>query len=166
MHFSFSIADKLVHTAALKNRNLQTSASHCLSRLYCKEENHFSAWHDGHSAWLKNCLFLPFTSCLSSLFHSALPNSAAALLVRTWGHLDLVSLFSDWHADKPSCLTSVGCRWPQIAGPWWMAADRELTATAGRNCADLGTLPLPAAKHFGGHCRSLDLCKHESLSAG
>lgn len=48
-----------------------------------------------------------------------------------------------------------------------MAADRVLTATGGRVRADSSAIPLlPAAKHFGGHCRSLDWCKQASLSVG
>lgn len=46
-----------------------------------------------------------------------------------------------------------------------MAADRGLTATSGRDRADSSAIPLLLpAKHFGGHCWSLDL--YGPLSAG
>ncbi len=39
--------------------------------------------------------------------------------------------------------------------------------TGGRDRADSSAISLPPpAKHFGGHCRSLDLSKQASLSAG
>lgn len=135
MHFSFSLPGQLLCTAALKNRKPSNFffACRCLPLLYCNNEN--------------------LSHVESILLYFTLLQAACALLVSVGGHPGLVSLLSDWHTDKPSCLGPVGCRWTRIAGPWWMAADSGLTAAGGRDRVDWSaTLPPPPARHFGGHC--------------
>lgn len=169
MHFSFSMPGQLLHSIALKNRNLQTFAF-LLSDTSLQSRAHlFLCYTWWALIWRKHHMFMPFSSNLVQpiLLYFTLLQAAFALLVSVGGHPGLVSLLSDWQTDKPSCLGPVGCRWTQIAGPWWMTADRGLTATGGRDRADLSSMPLlPLAEHFGGHCGSLDLCKHASLLAG
>lgn len=135
MHFSFSLPGQLLCTAALKNIKPPNFffACHCLTLFYCNKEN--------------------LSHVESILLYSTLLQAACALLVSVGGHPGLVSLLSDWHTDKPSCLGPVGCRWTRIAGLWWMAADSGLTVAGGRDRVDsIATPPLPPAKHFGGHC--------------
>lgn len=106
---------------------------------------HVTVWHFSalwtiflfcNTCWASSGVFMAFSSNLVQFIFPLLSSTplqvAHALLVSVGGHSGLVSLLSDWQTDKPSCLGPVGCRWTQIAGPWWMAADSGLTATAGR----------------------------------
>lgn len=165
LSISFSSGIKIITWAALacfiqfvwthphwhtQDRNLQMFALHLPSHCYML-------------LWLKSCMSVPQTSTAVHfiLLYSTLLQ--AALLASVGGHPGLVSLLSDWQTDKPSCLGLVGCRWTQIAGLWWMTADRGLTATGPTDQADSRASP-PPAQHYGGHCRSF--CEQASPSVG
>lgn len=166
MQFSFSMSGQwtLLHSKIETSKLLPFNIWHfsaakrkfpslCYTFWTVTEELHVHVFH----FWYSPVYF--------TLLCSTLLQEAWSLLGSVGGHPDLVSLLSDWQTDKSSCVGPVGCRWTQIAGPWWMAAGRGLTATGGRDLADSSALQL-SVKHFGGHCRSLDLYKQASLSAG
>lgn len=110
------------------------------------------------------------TNCYFALLPSALLQTSCALLPGTRGHQE-PAVITQWLTDLQALLSSfILLQVIQIAGAWWMAPDRRLTATGGRNHADSAAIPPPppppGQKPLWGHSRRLHLCEEESLSTG
>lgn len=170
MHFSFSLPGQLLCTTALKSRKLQTCAFHCLTLLYCRKLIPYSGTHVGHSFWLKNLRFIPFTSSLVQSFYFTLLHSTAGSLCFVSGcwrsprPCVITQWLTDWQAllSWPSQLQVNPNSWTMMDGSWHRTdsnwRETKLTWVLCHYS--------PLAKHVGGHYRSLDLCKQASLSAG